>query len=147
MSSSTAAQDRTIFSGKVTPDWIERGVFLSKAALQFGHPEFADKARAAAERFAELRDGETPEMFEWSSLLSGEARDKELLDRLYGDQKEAWRDYYINRNPRNKIFGSTWAGMERFLPSAPTEPRVKSQSGFRCRLGIGCILTLRRRMS
>jgi hypothetical protein len=96
--SSAEALDAAALSGKVTLDWIERGVWLSKAALQFGNPMFVNKARAAAERFAELRDGETTEMFEWSSLLSGAARDKELLNRLYGDQKEAWLDYYTNRD-------------------------------------------------
>jgi hypothetical protein len=92
---SDEAQDAAVlFSGKVTPDWIKRGVFLSKAALQFGNPGFVSEARAAAERFAELRDGETTEMFEGSSLLSGAARDRELLNLLHGDQKQAWLDYY-----------------------------------------------------
>jgi hypothetical protein len=93
---SDEAPDVTVFSGKVTPDWIERGVFLSKAALHFGNPGFVNSARAAAERFKELRDGETTEMFEASSRLWGAARDQELLTLLHGDQKKAWLDYYTN---------------------------------------------------
>jgi hypothetical protein len=118
---SDEAQDVTIFSGKVTPDWIKRGVFLSRAALHFGNPGFVNRARAAAERFKELRDGETTEMFEGSSLLSGKARDKELLDRLYGDQKKAWLDYYTNRDAAEQAlwFDLAWEG--RFLAFGANE--------------------------
>ena len=109
---SAGVQDAAVLTGKVTPDWIERGVFLSQAALQLGSPIFAEPARAAAKRFAELRDGETTEMFEDSSQLSGEARNKELLARLYGDEKEAYLHYYINRNSaaRDVLFNLGWDG-------------------------------------
>jgi hypothetical protein len=114
-SSGPTAHDLTIFSGKVTPDWIERGVFLSKAALRCGNPIFAVPARAAAERFKELRDGETTEMFEGSSLLSGAARDRELLNLLHGEEKQAWLDYYTNRNAAERAlwFDLGWNGALR----------------------------------
>lgn len=109
---SAGDQDAEIFSGNVTPEWINRGVYLSRAALEFGNPIFGVPAREAAERFAELRDGETTEMFEASSQLSGEARNKELLARLVGDEKEAYLHYYINRNSaaRSVWFNLGWDG-------------------------------------
>ena len=47
-----------------------------------------------------------------SSQLSGEARNKELLARLYGDEKEAYLHYYINRNSaaRDVLFNLGWDG-------------------------------------
>jgi hypothetical protein len=105
-----------VLSGKVTPGWIKRGVWLSQAALRFGNPGFVNKARAAAERFAKLRDGETTEMFEEaSSLPSGAARNRKLLNALHGDQKQAWLDYYLNRDnaERELWFDLAWEGRFR----------------------------------
>jgi hypothetical protein len=49
--------------GKVTPDWREQGVWFSRAWQEFGPAAFVARATQAADQFAKLRDGETPELF------------------------------------------------------------------------------------
>jgi len=87
------------FSGKVTAAWLTKGVWLSEAAKPFGARRFALMCEEAARRFAQLRDGETPESFMISSSLSGPARDRELRNRLIiGEQRQAWVQYCAARD-------------------------------------------------
>ena len=81
------------FDGKVSNGWFDRGAWLCQAAEIFCDDHQIVQFRQQVERFAELRDGETPEMFEGSSNFSGEAR-KKLLDRLvFDEEKNAFRLY------------------------------------------------------
>jgi hypothetical protein len=99
-------------SGKVTPDWLDRGVLLSKAAEAFGDLTFAGRCKAAAEKFASLRGGETPEIFSWSSCLSGAERDRELRAKLAGEQRLVWREYRACQDAlrRDLWFKLAWGG-------------------------------------
>jgi hypothetical protein len=90
--------------GKVAAEWLEEGVWLSKAWEKFG-PE-AEHARQAAERFATLRGdempdgrfvaGEVPEMFLRSAdILFSHWR--QALPRLHGEAHKAFVAYAASR--------------------------------------------------
>lgn len=77
------------FNGPVSGEWTERGVYLSKAADLFGNSSLIAMRTEAAEKF--LREkGQAPEIFSYSSSLSGAARNRELCDRLTGEERQAW---------------------------------------------------------
>ena len=82
------------FDGKVSNEWFDRGAWLFQAAETFADDHQIAQFRQQVERFAELRDGETPQMFEGSSNISGAARKKELLNRLvFDEERNAFRLY------------------------------------------------------
>jgi hypothetical protein len=100
------------FDGKVSNEWFDRGAWLFQAAEIFGDDRQIAQFREQVERFAELRDGVTPEMFEGSSNLSGEAR-KKLLDRLvFDEEKNAFRLYIafkelLQMTLKNKLYSGS----------------------------------------
>jgi hypothetical protein len=98
--------------GEVTPEWLDRGVSLSKAAEAFGNRGFAERHKAAAEKFASLRDGETPEMFIQTSRLSGVDRDRELRAKLADEQRLVWGEYRECQDAlrRDLCFKLAWGG-------------------------------------
>ncbi len=83
--------------GKVTPDWREQGVWISRAWQEFGPAAFVERATQAADQFAKLRDGETPEMFLRSAGLLF-AHWRKALSRLHGEAHEAFVAYCANRD-------------------------------------------------
>jgi hypothetical protein len=112
------------FEGKVSNEWFNRGVWLCQAAEAFGDDDEIAQFRQHVKRFAELRDGVTPEMFEGSSNLSGEAR-KKLWDRLvFDEEKDAFRLYLTFKERlqitlKNKLYsGSLVACGARGAPDA-----------------------------
>lgn len=100
-----------VFYGPVSDEWRDRGIWFSRAWEELGDRQFVDRAREEAKRFAELRHGESPEVFEmWSAdaepPLIREA--PELSAWLFGTEnglwqlsdpeKKAWRLYRANRD-------------------------------------------------
>jgi hypothetical protein len=82
--------------GKVTPDWREQGVWISRAWQEFGPAAFVERATQAADQFAKLRDGETPEMFLRSADVVF-AHWRKALPRIRGEAREALVAYCANR--------------------------------------------------
>jgi len=80
------------FAGKVSNEWLSRGVWLAEAAIVFAdsNTELAQRMMAeGAKQFTALRHGESPETFALNSLRS-EAEHDQLL---HGDELTAWRKY------------------------------------------------------
>jgi hypothetical protein len=113
------------FDGKVSNEWFDRGAWLFQAAEIFADEYQITQFRQHAERFAELRDGERPEIFEQSTNLSGAAGKKELLNRLiFDEEKDAFRLYlafkdHLQMTLKNKLYsGSLVAYGARGAPDA-----------------------------
>jgi hypothetical protein len=101
------------FEGKVSNEWFNRGAWLFQAAEIFADEYQITQFRQHAERFAELRDGERPEIFEQSTTLSGAAGKKELLNRLiFDEEKDAFRLYLAFKDQlqmtlKNKLYSGS----------------------------------------
>jgi hypothetical protein len=101
------------FDGKVSNEWFDRGAWLFQAAEIFADEYQITQFRQHAERFAELRDGERPEIFEQSTTLSGAAGKKELLNRLiFDEEKDAFRLYlafkdHLQMTLKNKLYSGS----------------------------------------
>jgi hypothetical protein len=89
-------------AGKVSREWFTRGSWLAEAWQAFGQPNYLSAVCAAAERFAKLRHGETPNAYlicsdQSHSGLSRPEQYRELRKRLGGAERQAWVDYYTHR--------------------------------------------------
>jgi hypothetical protein len=128
------------FDGKVSNEWFDRGAWLFQAAEIFADEYQITQFRQHAERFAELRDGERPEIFEQSTNLSGSARKKELLNRLiFDEEKDAFRLYLafkelLQMTLKNKLY-SGWS------PTAREARLMRTSFGFRREHGSICTCT------
>jgi hypothetical protein len=97
------------FSGRVSSEWFDRGAWLSQAAETFADDHQIALYRQQVERFAELRDGETPQMFEVFSNVSGPLRKKELINCLvFQEEKDTFRLYLtfkdlLQMNLKNRL--------------------------------------------
>ena len=80
-------------AGKVSPDWLKRGVWLSEAPVVLADGNGAmmlQMMREGAEQFTKLQEGLTPEAFTALSDRPEIERDSELLDK---EALLAWRKY------------------------------------------------------
>ena len=77
--------------GPVPPEWLDRGVWLSKADEAFAIPLLIQQYREQAEAFTLLRDGQGPGVYRLTSRLTGKDRDQELLSRLTGEELRSFR--------------------------------------------------------
>ena len=119
------------FDGKVSNEWFDRGAWLFQAAEIFGDDHQIAQFRQQVERFAELRDGVTPEMFEGSSNLSGEAR-KKLLDRLvFDEEKNAFRLYIAFKELLQMTLKNKLDTQVRWSPTAREARLMRTSFGFR----------------
>jgi hypothetical protein len=85
------------FIGPVSPKWLERGTWLSKAGDEINKGDVADlrdlRARLA-EEFESLSDGLSAETFLVGSRIWGQARGTDLIERLIEPQRRSvWKRY------------------------------------------------------
>jgi hypothetical protein len=83
-------------SGLVPPEWQDQGVWLSLAWQVHGPLDQVGRASAAAKRYAEMCDGETPEM----NLMSSGVEISQWRKARHSPHDEVWsafKEYCINR--------------------------------------------------
>ena len=87
----------------------------SRAWQEFGPAAFVERATQAADQFAKLRDGETPEMFLRSAGLLF-AHWRKALSRLHGEAHEAFVAYCANRDAAQccVLIGLRDGGLDRY---------------------------------
>ena len=100
-----------------------QGTWLSEAAEAFGDAADVEALRQARDTFATLREGQSPEGFELESNLTGGARDHELIERLHGEERTAWRWFRSRREWLRMRLMDRLRGMNGFLV-ASGEPLV-----------------------
>lgn len=85
------------FSGPVSSDWISRAVPLSDAWRTFGAPHHVKQAEEAAGNFAEVRDGETIDVFLFNHQIDWRGSVRQVHGTLRGKALDAFVQYFIAR--------------------------------------------------